>query len=116
VRPRRPFWAHVQPPSTLGTVSLSPKRARALRAAAKKLSQWTDERERQIREAHAEGGSYREIAAEVGLSHVGVMKIVIKGQSPAEALLAEQLAEHMQSDVTADQVRQRAITDRRGEP
>lgn len=47
-----------------------------LRQAARKVAEWTRERDSRIRQAAADGGGLREIARAVGLSHSGVKKIV----------------------------------------
>lgn len=49
---------------------------RRLRAAAAKLEAARKERDALIREARAEGMTLRAIAAEVGLTHPGVQKIL----------------------------------------
>lgn len=49
--------------------------AERLRRAAGKVERWTDERDQLIHQARQEGGSAREIAEMVGLSHAGVLKI-----------------------------------------
>lgn len=46
--------------------------------AAEKAREWTEKRNRLIREQHLAGMSNRKIAAEVGLSHVAVAKILAK--------------------------------------
>lgn len=55
---------------------LSDDRARELRATARKADEWRQRRDVAIRMASEEGASLRDIAEVVGLSHVGVMKIV----------------------------------------
>lgn len=50
--------------------------ASRLARSAKQEQFWLRERDTLIREAHAAGASLREIGAVVGLSHVGVKKIV----------------------------------------
>lgn len=64
---------------TVPVVTLSPELARRLRGAAKKVQDGTEERNRLICEAAEAGASLREIAAEVGLDHTGVRKIVLRG-------------------------------------
>ena len=44
--------------------------------AAKKANEWTEKRDALIRTAHADGLSLRAIAAQAGLTHAGVAKIV----------------------------------------
>lgn len=61
---------------TVRTVTMEPAMIRKLANAAKKATDWTQERNRLIKEAHQGGASYREIGRAVGLSHVGVRGIV----------------------------------------
>lgn len=58
---------------------LTPEKAKALRNAAAKANYWLGVRDGLIREAVAEGGSLREVAEAVGLSHPGVKKIAERG-------------------------------------
>lgn len=51
------------------------ERRRQLRAAARRASEATVERDRLIREERAAGGTLRAIGELVGLSHVAVQKI-----------------------------------------
>lgn len=62
--------------TTVSEVPVDPALAERLRRAAGKLDHWTQERDRLIREARAQGGTAREIAEMVGLTHAGVLKIV----------------------------------------
>ena len=55
---------------------LTPETARELRRIGKRVKESTVERNRLIRNAAADGGSLREIAKEVGISHVAVKKIL----------------------------------------
>jgi uncharacterized coiled-coil DUF342 family protein len=64
--------------ATVHPVALDDALARRLRRASELLDRHRQGRDQLIREAHEAGASYREIAAAVGLSHVGVMKIVGK--------------------------------------
>lgn len=52
---------------------------RALREIDEKVRAAQEERDRLIREAVRSGGSYREVAAALGLSHSRVQQIVGKG-------------------------------------
>ena len=52
---------------------------RALRAAGRKVGEWTAERDRLIRKAVKDGGSLREVAELVGLSHTAV-KFIAHGR------------------------------------
>lgn len=61
---------------SLAAVSVESDLARRLRRAARQIEQATDERDRLILEAVAAGGSLREVAALVGLTHAGVKDIV----------------------------------------
>lgn len=61
-------------PANVGAVD--DELAKRLRRNALMLDRWRASRDSCIREAREAGASYREIAAEVGLSHVGVMKII----------------------------------------
>lgn len=58
--------------------------AEKLRRAAGKVETWTQERDRLIHQARQEGGSAREIAEMVGLSHAGVLKIEARVQEHAD--------------------------------
>ena len=57
-------------------LALDPDTERGLRRAAEKQREWTERRNTAIREAVAAGGSYREVATAVDLSHAAVAKIV----------------------------------------
>lgn len=56
-------------------MTVTPDLAEKLRRAAGKASRWTEERDRLIHEARKSGGSLREIADMVGLSHTSVRLI-----------------------------------------
>lgn len=71
-----PVQAPLRTPPNLGLVALERTLARRLARSAQQEQFWLRERDTLIREAHAAGASLREIAALVGLSHVGVKKIV----------------------------------------
>jgi len=47
--------------------------------AARKAREWTERRNALIRQAHAEGESFRSIAERVGLTHTAIKKIVDRG-------------------------------------
>lgn len=55
---------------------LTPETARELRRIGRRVKESTAERNRLIRQAAEAGGSLREIAKEVGISHVAVKKII----------------------------------------
>lgn len=58
---------------------------KALNRAAKQFDHWRQERNHLIGQAHAEGASLREIAANTGITHVAVMKILRQlGEAPTE--------------------------------
>jgi hypothetical protein len=61
---------------TVRPVTIEPSMIRKLTTAAKKVTEWTQERNRLIIQAHQSGASYREIGRATGLSHVGVRGIV----------------------------------------
>lgn len=56
-------------------VPVDPAAASKLRDAADKARHWTTERDRLIVQAVKDGGSLREVAEVVGLSHTAVAKI-----------------------------------------
>lgn len=49
-----------------------------LTVAARKIGEWTAERDRLVREARASGRSLRAIAADARLSHPAVVKILAR--------------------------------------
>lgn len=51
---------------------MTPETERELKRAGRNVARWTDERDRQIQKALAEGGSLRVIGDLVGLSHTAV--------------------------------------------
>ena len=53
----------------------TPDARKALTQAARKQREWRAKRDELIREAVEAGGSYREVAEAVGLSHTAVRKI-----------------------------------------
>lgn len=56
--------------------------AKTLRLAGRKVTYWTQYRDRLIRQAVAEGGSLREVAAAAGLSHTAV-RFIAHGRVPS---------------------------------
>lgn len=62
--------------TTLPTVPVNPHYAAKLTEAANLARKWTATRDRLVRVAIEQGGSLREVAALVGLSHAGVKRIV----------------------------------------
>lgn len=54
---------------------MTPETERELKRAGRNVARWTDERDRQIQKALAEGGSLRVIGDLVGLSHTAVKLI-----------------------------------------
>lgn len=97
--------------ANVGSMALDPRLAAELRKAGQKTEEWREKRDELIRLASLDGASLREIASAVGLSNPGVLRILRKGTSLAEALLAEQLAEYMAAGLTPEQARQQAIKD-----
>jgi transposase-like protein len=63
-------------PPTIPGVPVDPTLARKLTTAAGKARDWTEERNRLVREAHAAGGGVREIARLIGLTHPAVLNII----------------------------------------
>lgn len=63
----------------MGAVKLDPSSRRALRQAGRKVAQWTQKRDRLIREAVEAGGSLRDVGEAVGMSHVAV-KFIARGR------------------------------------
>lgn len=61
---------------TIGAVPVAPDLTRRLTTAAGKARDWTEERNRLVREAHQAGGGAREIARLVGLTHPAVLNII----------------------------------------
>lgn len=60
---------------TVPPMAIDPHTAAALRTAGDKVAEWTEKRDAAIRQAVAEGGSLREVAALVGISHMAVKYI-----------------------------------------
>jgi hypothetical protein len=69
----------VAAPATVGSVALDPRFRAELSKAGNKTREWTARRDELIRLAHLDGASLREIAAAVGLSNPGVLRIVKRG-------------------------------------
>lgn len=89
--------------ATVGSMPLDATTAKSLRRNATMLDRWRQSRDNTIREAHAAGASYREIAEHVGLSHVGVMKIIAKGLEVDHIRPAEDDEDGNLSLLTADE-------------
>lgn len=66
-------------PATVSDVAVDPDLTRRLTAAGRKAEEWRERRDELIREAARDGGTLREIAAMVGLTHVGVLRIIRRG-------------------------------------
>lgn len=66
--------------ATVSVVPIDQALAKRVRSVAQAAEKKREERDQLIVEAHQAGASLREIAALVGLSHVGVMKIVAKNE------------------------------------
>lgn len=60
---------------------LDPDLARQLRTAGRKVTEWTAERDRLVKEAVDAGGSLREVGAATGLTHTAV-KFIAHGRPP----------------------------------
>lgn len=63
-------------PETTLPLVLTPERRRELAKAGRRAKEAIDVRDVTIREAVADGGSYREVGEAVGLSHTAVAFIV----------------------------------------
>lgn len=74
-------------PPNLGTMPIDPALAKRVRAVAQAAEKKRQERDELILAAHAAGASLREIGDLVGLSHVGVMKIVKKTNQGHDSLV-----------------------------
>lgn len=66
--------------TTLPPVALSPDMLANLRTAGRKVREWTETRDRHIKQAVADGASLREVGDAVGLSHTAV-KFIAHGRS-----------------------------------
>jgi transposase-like protein len=67
-------------PANLSSVVLDGEMARRLTTAGKKTDEWRDRRDELIREAARNGGTLREIAAAVGMSNPGVLRVIRRGE------------------------------------
>ena len=63
-------------------VTITTETAKRLRAIARRIERDLKDRDETILAARAEGGTQREIAREVGLSHVAVGNIITKHGDP----------------------------------
>jgi DNA-binding Lrp family transcriptional regulator len=88
--------------STVSLVPLDDALLRELRQAGRKTEEWREKRDDLIRQAHLNGGSLREIAAAVGLSNPGVLRIVKKGTSEAPPLVLDRLTNVVVTDSEED--------------
>ncbi|TYP80447.1 HNH endonuclease [Blastococcus xanthinilyticus] len=66
-------------PANLSSVVMDGEMARRLTAAGRKADEWKDRRDDLIREAAKQGATLREIAAAVGLSNPGVLRVIRRG-------------------------------------
>lgn len=66
-------------PDTVCAVPVDPDLARRLTTAGRKAEEWKDRRDELIREAAHNGGTLREIAALVGMSNPGVLRVIRRG-------------------------------------
>lgn len=69
--------------TTLPPMALTPDTEKALKTAGRKVAEWTQERDRLIRQAVAEGGSLREVGTAAGVSHTAV-KFIAHGRPKTE--------------------------------
>jgi hypothetical protein len=65
-------------------VAVDPDLARQLATAGRKVEEWKDRRDELIRQAARNGGTLREIAALVGLSNPGVLRVIRRAGMPEE--------------------------------
>lgn len=73
---------NVESETTLPPMTMSSDIEKALRTAGRKVTEWTTERDRLIREAVSCGGSLREVGAAAGISHTAVKFIAHGRPSP----------------------------------
>ena len=66
-------------PATVCDVAVDPDLARRLATASRKAEEWRDRRDDLIREAARNGATLREIAAVVGMSNPGVLRVIRRG-------------------------------------
>lgn len=71
--------SEARPATMLPVVVLNPDLARKLQTAGQKVTEWTAERDRLIKDAVAAGGSLREVGAIAGVSHTAV-KFIAHGR------------------------------------
>ena len=64
---------------TVCAVAVDPDLARRLATAGRKAEEWRERRDELIREAASNGGTLREIAAAVGMSNPGVLRVIRRG-------------------------------------
>lgn len=62
---------------------MTPETERELRKAGRNVARWTEERDRLIRQASAEGGSLRGIGDAAGVTHSAVKYITEKTAAPS---------------------------------
>lgn len=74
----REKWEAERAETTLPPM-VTPEMAKALRAAGRKVQEWTVERDRLVKEAVEAGGSLREVGEAAGLSHTAV-KFIAHGR------------------------------------
>jgi hypothetical protein len=67
-------------PANLSSVALDSDMARRLASAGHKAEAWKARRDGLIREAARNGGTLREIAAAVGMSNPGVLRVIRRGE------------------------------------
>lgn len=68
--------ADAEASTTFPAMPIEPDTLKALRTAGRKVTEWTAERDRLVRQAVAEGGSLRAVGDAAGLSHTAVSFIV----------------------------------------
>lgn len=66
-------------PATVSDVPVDPDLARRLASAGRKSEEWRSKRDDLIREAASNGATLREIAAIVGMSNPGVLRVIRRG-------------------------------------
>lgn len=68
--------------TTLPPMTIKSDTERALKTAGRKVAEWTEERDRLVKQAVKEGGSLREVGAVAGISHTAVKFIAHGRPSP----------------------------------
>lgn len=81
-----------RPPANVVSMALHPRLVAELSKAGRKAAEWKSRRDDMIWLAHIDGGSLREIAAAVGLSNPGVLR-VIRSRQDLEKLTGSGLIE-----------------------